>query len=329
MALQSKTQVCLKDALFEPASLRLTVEDVVSEERRRRERGEIQSLAIDQARPSELDATFFRGAGYGTVCLAENESPSDLARRAITNILVRNQLRTSDIDLLIFYNTNPYIPEIHFNIPNKLINELDLPNIKFQTHLSQKNCTSGLAAAQVAKSLMEADPSLRWGLVAGGDCIDLENGQPRIVARQIHSDAGSAMLLGRTGTPIRYLANKSYSLGWKRFSECPAVMYALSLNYLRWSLEQIGVALGSTGLTFNDLSLFVTNQELIDQHLRTKEKLPEATISFFRSHLQTYAHTLAHEVVAGIEHVLHTPHDSPAIAHATGMGTLMSTMVVE
>lgn len=320
------SQSCIVDASFVPGEISCSIIDIIREEQRRR--SECPDLfPIDQGSNSPLSLEYYESLGYKSVAISKTIEPSKLAVHASKKILDRNAIKLSDIDIFIYYDTNPHHREIHHNISTKVIADVGLTNVSFSTHATQKNCTSALYAVELASALLDCNPQYSFALVAGGDCVDVDEGQPRVVNGQIHGDAGSAILLGRKGRKISYLRNKMRPIAWKRFFSSRSEFNEIALKYLSWSLKEILEAKKIKDLTPENIAYLATNQKLLDKFARDRN-FPLEKISFYQDHIRTYGNSQCHQIVNALEQVLYNV-ETESVFHVTGLGNTMSTMILD
>lgn len=317
----------LTDCTFVPGSKQKSVIDIASAEIHRDKNGNRNHVPYNQIKPSIFDPQYFIDSGFETVPISDGECPSDLAITAAEKILSRNQISPKDVGGLIYYDTLPYADEYNINIPCKVAQKTGMTNLEFQTHLTQKNCTSGLSALELATHILNSRKDMKWIVAAGGDCIVEKSGEPRIIHNEPYGDAGSAILVGRYGAAIKYLRCHPYPIGWKRHYEDIQTLQHISINYFKWSMQEINLALEKSECSMRDIAAILTNQPRICEFTKSMPGFSPEKTTLFRKHMKKYGHTLSHEIIEQMEQALNEHQETPVLAHATGIGTTMATII--
>lgn len=326
MKLDRISENFIVDAVFEPGEIICSASDLVLQEQERRKLYP-DIFPIDDGLSNPLTPEHYENLGYQYIATSNVAEPSELAIRASESLFARTVIDRSEIDILIYYDTNPHVSETLHNISTKVVAKLGLSNVSFSIHSTQKNCTSALFAVEIASAMLNSNPQYKYALVTGGDCIDFKGGQPRVVNGQIHADAGSAILLGRDGRKITYLKNKTRPIAWKRFCSPRSEFDEIIVKYLSWSLMELNRAKNVNAISKDNICYLATNQKLVEQYFR-KNDIPDGSISFYREHVAQFGNSQCHQIVHALEKILQGI-DTECLLHATGLGSTMSTMVIE
>ncbi len=321
-------RVCVYDCVYVPGPKKCSVEEVMDEELRRIRDGSRLDTAYDHVVKPSYDPEFYLKNGYKFVPVADGQRPLELAVSAVQKLLKQNNVEPSKIGALIYYDAIPWPEDAAINQHSCLAQTTGMTKLKYAAHVTQRNCSGGLAAIEAVRYLMLARPDIEWAVVAGGDCVATHCGEPRVVHNYIFGDAGSAALIGRSGWQIAYLSSRFIPLGGRRYYENLAILQELAIKGLHWSFEELDKAFKALNLGPQDMEYIVTNSPLFNRAMDNKREYARAKREFIVEHLRDNGLTTAHIAMNCLMKILNKGASRPSILHATGLGTNLTTMVI-
>jgi len=172
--------------------------------------------------------------GCSTYHYTVNENVLDLGTEAITKTLEATNVSAAEVDVVILFQTSPCNA---FPMPNTLVGSLKQRaslSRAWALSITQQQCVSPIHALRVLNSLFDKHPKWKYALLVGIDTILQEN--LRAIGNSgIHSDAASAMLIGREGSGSRVVTLDTYNDPRASVGINADGTYGENTNYL-WSL---------------------------------------------------------------------------------------------
>ncbi len=322
------SSACIYDCAYLAAPDVCSVQEVIDRELELIRDGVRTDMSYDHVHETPFKAEPYLAAGYEHVPVADHLKPIDLAVNAIQHLLKKNAIDPADIDAFIYYDAIPWREDVTFNMPSCIAERADILNLKYCSHVTQRNCTSGLAAIEAAAYLLTARADIDHVLVAGGDAVDSKNGEPRVSRNLIFGDAGSAALVCRSGHKIEYIQSRFIPMGGRRYLEPLEQLAELSINGFRFSFNELGKAFLATGFTLADMDFIVTNSPPFNRAMDRLEMYPYSKRTILDDHVRGNALTTAHIAMGCLSELLRIGPSGRALLHATGLGTNFTTAII-
>lgn len=160
-----------------------------------------------------------------------------LGVRAIDQLIAESGLERTAVDALIVFQTSPCnaLP-MPFTLAGALREGAQLSR-SWALSIGQQHCVSPVHALRVLVALFARHPDWRHAILVGVDTI-LREELRAIGIAGLHSDAASAMLIGRPGSGARLCAVETYNDPQALAGIDDAGQYRESPNYL-WALISV------------------------------------------------------------------------------------------
>jgi 3-oxoacyl-[acyl-carrier-protein] synthase III len=216
----------------------------------------LEALAAAGRLRSPVDA--LRSFGFESAWIAGAERTS-LASRAVARLLERGGVDPASIDLFFFAGAAPGAHAARdsllggFSYPaSRLQYDSGLVNAR-TVGVSQAGCLGLMSSVTLARSVLQADASVRRALCVSVDV--LPEGSTREILFNVISDGACAVLLERGDGPNRIVAERQVTKGY--YWDCEALGNEIVAAYFPTARAIIRDTLGAAGLAPDDIALVV------------------------------------------------------------------------